>query len=259
MNLPRALRSAGRAQASRGQLLRPCRAGTCSARHQLQKLGGRRWVRTTGISLVSKVRSVAGRCWKWPDVPSSCDDRGWESPGVARNLRSLALGLALGVATDCESPAAQPLQRLGRDAARIVLLVFAAELLHVLVVALGEHCPPGLAHARDHGDCRPGKPNAWQARRSCRSPVGRTAGAVHAQVRSGGSRTSHPSCRAWPSHLPSPENRGGGAAATASSTAVNCASMVPGQSSRNSSAGTVPSGARIISRGSSATRSSGNW
>ena len=141
---------------------------------------------------------MAGRCWKWPDVPSSCDDRGWESPGVARNLRSLALGLALGVATDCESPAAQPLQRLGRDAARIVLLVFAAELLHVLVVALGEHCPPGLAHARDHGDCRPGKPNAWQARRSCRSPVGRTAGAVHAQVRSGGSRTSHPSCRAWP-------------------------------------------------------------
>ena len=141
---------------------------------------------------------MAGRCWKWPDVPSSCDDRGWESPGVARNLRSLALGLALGVATDCESPAAQPLQRLGRDAARIVLLVFAAELLHVLVVALGEHCPPGLAHARDHGDCRPGKPNAWQARRSCRSPVGRTAGAVHAQVRSGGSRTSRPSCRAWP-------------------------------------------------------------
>jgi len=164
---------------------------------------------------------------------------------VARNLRSLALGLALGVATDCESPAAQPLQRLGRDAARIVLLVFAAELLHVLVVALGEHCPPGLAHARDHGDCRPGKPNAWQARRWCRSPVGRTAGTVHAQVRSGGSRTSGPSCRAWPSHLPSPENRGGGAAATASSTAVNCASMVPGQSSRNSSAGTVPSGARI--------------
>jgi hypothetical protein len=43
--------------------------------------------------------------------------------------------------------------------------------------------------------------------------------------------------------LPPPENRGGGAAATASSTAVNCASMVPGQSSRNSSAGTVPSGA----------------
>jgi hypothetical protein len=46
------------------------------------------------------------------------------------------------------------------------------------------------------------------------------------------------------SHLPPPENRGGGAAATASNMAVNCASMVPGQPSRNSSAGTVPSGAR---------------
>lgn len=28
----------------------------------------------TNLSLVSKVRSVAGECWKWPDVASSCGD-----------------------------------------------------------------------------------------------------------------------------------------------------------------------------------------
>jgi hypothetical protein len=27
--------------------------------------------------LVSKVCSVAGGCWEWPDVPSSCGDRDW--------------------------------------------------------------------------------------------------------------------------------------------------------------------------------------
>src|SRR5262249_21681757 len=43
--------------------------------------------------------------------------------------------------------------------------------------------------------------------------------------------------------LAAPENRGGGAAATASSTAVNCASIGPGHRSRTVSAGTVPSGA----------------
>ena len=37
--------------------------------------------------------------------------------------------------------------------------------------------------------------------------------------------------RCMASYLPPPENCGGGAVATASSTAVNCASMVPGQSS----------------------------
>jgi len=52
--------------------------------------------------------------------------------------------------------------RLGRDAARVVLLVFAAELPHSLVVTLGEHGPQGFAHARDHGDSRPGKPAPGQ-------------------------------------------------------------------------------------------------
>jgi Phage integrase, N-terminal SAM-like domain len=41
--------------------------------------------------------SVAGGGWKWPDMPSSCDDLGWEWPGVSWCLRPLALGLALGI------------------------------------------------------------------------------------------------------------------------------------------------------------------
>ena len=36
----------------------------------------------TNPSLVSKVCTVAGGCWKSPDMPSSCGDRGWEWPGV---------------------------------------------------------------------------------------------------------------------------------------------------------------------------------
>ena len=43
------------------------------------KNGGRNWVRTSDPSLVSKVCSLAGGCWKAPDRPSSCDDRGWRS------------------------------------------------------------------------------------------------------------------------------------------------------------------------------------
>jgi hypothetical protein len=52
----------------------------------------------TNPSLVSKVCSVAGGCWKWPYVPSSCGDPGWEWPDVSWRLRSLALTLALGLA-----------------------------------------------------------------------------------------------------------------------------------------------------------------
>jgi hypothetical protein len=68
-----------------------------------RNFGGRRWVRTTGFSLVSKVRNVSGGCWEWPDGPSSCGDPGWEWPGVARSLWALALGLALGISPpdDC--------------------------------------------------------------------------------------------------------------------------------------------------------------
>lgn len=44
--------------------------------HLAGKFGGRNWVRTSDPSLVSKVCIVAGGCWKWPDMPSSCGDRG---------------------------------------------------------------------------------------------------------------------------------------------------------------------------------------
>src|SRR6266852_4960492 len=69
-------------------------------RHQVVLPGGRNRVRTCGPSLVSKVCSVARGCWKWPDVPSNCGDRGWEWPGVSWRLRSLALTLALGLALE---------------------------------------------------------------------------------------------------------------------------------------------------------------
>src|SRR5207237_9313615 len=45
----------------------------------------------------------------------------------------------------------------GRHAARVVPLVRGAKFPYTLVVTLGEHRPPGLAHPRDHGDRRPGK------------------------------------------------------------------------------------------------------
>jgi hypothetical protein len=51
----------------------------------------------TNPSLVSKVRSVAGGGWKWPDVLSSCGDHDCEWPGVSWRLQSLALTLALGI------------------------------------------------------------------------------------------------------------------------------------------------------------------
>jgi hypothetical protein len=40
--------------------------------------------------------------------------------------------------------------------------MFEAKLPYALVVTLGEHGSPGLAHARDHGDSRPGKPAPGQ-------------------------------------------------------------------------------------------------
>ena len=48
----------------------------------------------------------------------------------------------------------------GRDAARVVLLMIAAEFPDALAVALTEDCPPGLAQARDHRDRRAGKAGA---------------------------------------------------------------------------------------------------
>ena len=34
-------------------------------------------------SLFRRIRSVAARCWVWPDGPSSCTNHGWLSPDVA--------------------------------------------------------------------------------------------------------------------------------------------------------------------------------
>jgi hypothetical protein len=47
---------------------------------QLENLVGAVAFEPTNPSLVSKVCSVAGGCWKWPDMPSACGDRGWEWP-----------------------------------------------------------------------------------------------------------------------------------------------------------------------------------
>ena len=172
-------------------------------RPSCENFGGRRWVRTTGFSLVSKVRSVPGGCWKCPDVPSSCGDRGWEWPGVSWSLWWLAFGLALGIpAPESALLDPQPPQRSGRDAARVVLLMFEAELPHALVVTLGKHGAPGLAHARDHGDSRPGKPAPGQFVAGAVLEQAKTTGAVRVGARSGGFRTSRPSCRAWPPICP---------------------------------------------------------
>jgi hypothetical protein len=105
--------------------------------------GGRNWVRTSDPSLVSKVRNVSVEGWKCPDVPSSCGDLGWEWPSVSWSLWWLALGIPAPETTRHDP---QPLWRSGRDAGRVVLLMFEAKLPHALVVTLGEHGPPGLAH-----------------------------------------------------------------------------------------------------------------
>ena len=50
--------------------------------------------RTRDLLLRRHFRSVPGRSWVWPDVPSSCRDNGRTWPGVARCLWSLAPSLA---------------------------------------------------------------------------------------------------------------------------------------------------------------------
>jgi len=75
-----------------------------------------------------------------------------DQPGRQRDARS----------PDTPSPRPRFPAPSGRDAARVVPLVFAAKFPHPLVIALGEYRPPGLAHARDHGDRRPGKPAPGQ-------------------------------------------------------------------------------------------------
>jgi hypothetical protein len=127
---------------------------------------------------------------------------------------------------------------------RVVPLVFDAKFPHALVITLGEHCPPGLRlpvitaiTGRESPRLASTSPIPFSSRqnsRNCSRP-----GPV--------SRISYqpPIEPCMASHLPPPENRRGAAAATASSTAVNCASMVPGQPSRNSSAGTVLRGCPV--------------
>jgi len=88
----------------------------CAATRRIKysKIVGAVGFEPTKPSLVSKVRSVAGGCWKWPDVPSSCGDRGWEWPGVSWHLRSLALSLALGSGAIRAPRSRQPTAPTGR-------------------------------------------------------------------------------------------------------------------------------------------------
>src|SRR5215469_10423926 len=41
------------------------------------------FAKVADLPLFRRIRSVAARCWVWPDGPSSCTNHGWLSPDVA--------------------------------------------------------------------------------------------------------------------------------------------------------------------------------
>ena len=53
------------------------------------KTGGRRWVRTTGPSLVRRLISVAGRGWASPYGQLTSNDCGWTWPGMCTSFMSV--------------------------------------------------------------------------------------------------------------------------------------------------------------------------